>query len=64
MATKVNIKKAHERGYSAGYNAGISQTNCICKHLSPIEDYTVIRKEMLNFLLEEASEPGNINDFK
>ena len=59
MATKAKIKDA----YSAGYNAGISNKNCICKNYSPIEDYTVIRKEMLKFLLEKASKPGDVKDF-
>jgi len=48
---KPKIKEA----YSAGYSAGISKTNCICKNWSPVEDYTVIRKELLIHLLKASS---------
>ena len=59
---KPKIKEAYSAGYGAGYSAGISNTNCICKNWSPIEDYTVVRKEYLIFLLNKASKPGTVDD--
>ena len=54
--------KQNDEAYIRGYSAGISNINCICKNHSPIEDYTVIRKGMLKFLLEKSSEPENVKD--
>ena len=51
----MNLKCKLEDAYGAGYDAGISGTNCICKYRSPIEEYTVITKEEYLYLLRTVN---------
>ena len=50
MGIKNEIKKA----FKDKHNAGISNTNCICKNRSPIDKYTLIPKDLYISLLEGA----------
>ena len=52
---KMNLKCKLEYAYGAGYDAGVSNTTCICKHRSPIEEYTLITKEEYMYLLRTVN---------